>query len=210
MPAGMTLKNITNCARLGGNQSTSFLCTMPNLAPGASETASFSILASTAGTYDVPFGVSAAVPEPGSPNIFNVIGDQVTLAVNVQPGPSDVQVTGSSNNGSPSVGSPFTYTFQVKDNGPLPAASVTFDDDVPPSVVLTGGLAVDTGSCTIFTATNSVHCDIGSLAVGQQATISYSATPTTVGVFANTASVATGGVDTNPANNEFTVTVQPK
>jgi uncharacterized repeat protein (TIGR01451 family) len=50
LPTGMTLKSIGNCARLGGNQSTSFNCTMPNLAPGASESATFSILASTTGS----------------------------------------------------------------------------------------------------------------------------------------------------------------
>lgn len=53
--------------------------------------------------------------------------------MNVQPGPTDVQVTGSSNNGSPPVGSTFNYTFQVKNNGPIPAGGVTSDDALPAS-----------------------------------------------------------------------------
>lgn len=66
LPTGMTLKSIGNCARLGGNQSTSFNCTMPNLAPGASESATFSILASAAGSYELPVGVAAAIPDSAS------------------------------------------------------------------------------------------------------------------------------------------------
>ncbi|HET6793912.1 MAG TPA: DUF11 domain-containing protein [Acidimicrobiales bacterium] len=210
LPAGMTLKNINNCARLGGNQTIAFLCSMPNLAAGASESATFSILASSIGTYDLPFTVSGGVPIPGSPGALQIIGDSVTLAVSVQPGPTDLQVTGSSNNGSPPVGSSFTYTYQVKDNGPLPAFGVTFNDTLPPSLHLAGTVSVDVGTCTASTATNSVHCDIGGLAVGQQSTISFAATPTTTGVFGDTGTVAMTGTDTQPANNSFTVTVQPK
>jgi uncharacterized repeat protein (TIGR01451 family) len=53
LPTDMTLKSIGNCARLRGNQSASLNCTMPNLAPGASESATFSILTSAMGTYDI-------------------------------------------------------------------------------------------------------------------------------------------------------------
>jgi uncharacterized repeat protein (TIGR01451 family) len=210
LPTGMTLKTTTNCARLGGNQSTSFNCTMPNLAPGASESATFSILASAVGTYAIPVGVAAAIPDPNTPGASDIIGDQATLTVNVQPGPTDIQVTGSSNNGSPPLGSTFNYTFQVKNNGPLPAGGVTFDDTLPASIHLVDNPAIDIGSCVANTGSNSVHCDIGNLGVGQQSTLSLSATPTTTGVFANTATVATTSPDIHPANNNVTVTVQPK
>jgi uncharacterized repeat protein (TIGR01451 family) len=210
LPKGMAVKNITNCARLGGNQSTSFNCTMPNLAPGASESATFSILASAVGTDDIPFGVAAAIPDTNTPGASDIIGDQATLTVNVRPGPTDIQVTGSSNNGSPPLGSTFSYTFQVKNNGPLAAGGVTFDDTLPASIRLVGSPAIDIRSCTANTVSNSVHCDIGDLSVGEQSTILLSATPTTGGVFANTATIAMTGPDSHPANDNVTVTVQPK
>lgn len=210
LPAGMTLKNINNCARFGGNQTSSILCEMPNLAAGASESSTYSILAATIGTYAIPFTVSGGIPVTGSPGTIQIVGDSVTLSVNVQPGPTDIQVTGSSNNGSPPLGSTFTYTFQVKDNGPLPAFGVAFDDTLPASIRLTGVVTIDTGSCTVSTATNSLHCAIGNLAVGQQSTISFSATPATTGTSGNTATVTMSGTDIQPANNSFTVTVQPK
>lgn len=130
--------------------------------------------------------------------------------MNVQPGPTDIQVTSSSNNGSPPVGSTFTYTFQVKDNGPLPASDVTFDDTLPSPIQLGSTLTVDIGTCTADFADNSVHCDIGNLNTGQQATITFSATPTTTGTFGDTAVAGMAGTDTHPANNSVTVTVQPK
>jgi uncharacterized repeat protein (TIGR01451 family) len=208
LPSGMTLKGINGCARLGGNQSLGFLCTMPNLAPGASEQATFSLLASGTGTYDVPFTVSGAIP--GANFSLQITGDSVTLPVSVQPGPTDIQVTGSSNNGSPPVGSPFNYTFQVKNNGPLPAFGVTFDDPLPASMLLGTSVTVDNGTCAANAVSNTVHCDIGDLGVGQQSDISFAATPTAIATATNTASIAMLGTDTHPANNSVGVTVQPK
>lgn len=210
MPSGMTLKNIGGCARLGGNQSLSFLCSLPPLQPGASETATISLLANAVGDYQVPFGVSALEPDPGSPGVFDALGDSATLSVSAQPGPTDIQVTGSSNSGAPPVGGTFNYTFQVKNNGPLPASGVTFDDPLPGAIVLGTTVTADHGSCTVNPTSNSVHCDIGSLVVGQQSNISFPAIPAGAGVFTNTAAVAMTGSDTHPANNGFTVTVQPR
>lgn len=209
MPSGVTLQRINGCSNLGGNKSTSFLCSMPNLAPGASESATLSILATAVGSYQIPFGASALEADPANPGVSDAVGDSAILSVTAQPGPTDIQVTGSSNNGSPPVGSSFSYTFQVKDNGPLAAAGVTFDDQLPAAITV-GTSTTDNGSCTTSTATNSVHCDIGALAVGSQSDITISATPTTTGAFADTATVAMTGADTHAANNTVSVTVQPK
>jgi uncharacterized repeat protein (TIGR01451 family) len=108
------------------------------------------------------------------------------------------------------VGSPFAYSFQVKNNGPLPTGGVTFDDLLPASLQLVGTPTISVGSCTTSAVSNSVHCDIGDLAVGQQSTITLSATATTGGAVSNTATVAMTGADLHPANNSVTVTVQPK
>jgi uncharacterized repeat protein (TIGR01451 family) len=214
MPAGVTVQRITGCANFlgGGNQSGSFLCNMPNLAPGASETATFSLLASAAGSYQIPFNASAEVPVPGAPGEFTDVADSVTLPVTVQAATAvtDVQVTGSSNNGSPSVGSTFTYTFQVKDNGPQSAPGVTFDTTLPAAIHLGSTLTASIGTCTANAAAGSIHCNIGTLATGQQSVIAFSATATAAGTFGTTATAAFTGTDTHPANNSVTVTVQPR
>ena len=144
MPAGITISRITGCARLGGNQGTSLLCSMPNLAPGASETMTLSLLASAAGDFQIPLGASAEIADLETPGAFEAIGDSVTLPVSVQPAPTDIQVTGSSNNGSPPVGGTFNYTFQVKDNGPQAASGVTFEETTSSENLCRGGAAFRT------------------------------------------------------------------
>ena len=170
--------------------------------------AAIAVLASAPGSYQITFGATG-LQLLGNGG-FEAVGDSATLTVSVQPGPTDLQVTGSSNNGSPPVGSTFNYTFQVKNNGPLPAAGVTFDDPLPAAITLGSTLTIDNGTCAADASANSVHCDIGDLGVGQQSTITFSATPTAVGSFGNTATVAMTGTDTHPANNSVTITVQPR
>jgi hypothetical protein len=60
---------------------------LPNLQPGASDTATFSILVSVVGTGELQFGASGGAPVPGDPGALQGIGDFVTLPVSVQAGP---------------------------------------------------------------------------------------------------------------------------
>jgi uncharacterized repeat protein (TIGR01451 family) len=181
---------------------------MPNLPAGGSESATFTILATAPGGYQLTLGASALESDPATGGFLS-FGDSATLDVTAQPGPTDIQVTGSSNNGSPPVNGTFNYTFQVKDNGPLAAAGVTFDDQLPAGITV-DGVTTDNGSCAADPATNSVRCDIGDLAVGRQSDITITATPGGTGVFVDTASVSMSGTDTHPANNTVSVTVQPR
>ena len=56
---------------------------------------------------------------------------QASVNVAIAPAPTDIQVTGAASTGSPTVGSTYSYTFQVKDNGPWPAPGVSFSDTLP-------------------------------------------------------------------------------
>lgn len=210
MPTGMTIQRVSGCANLGGNHSTSLECTMPNLSSGGSETATISILAAAAGTYQLSFGAATGVPDPADPGAIEAIGDSTTLSVTAQAAPTDVQVTGSSNNGSPLVGSTYNYTFQVKDNGPQTAAGVSFDDQLPSGVTLVGVPTIDNGACTADAVNETVHCDIAALVVGQQSTITLTAAAATTGLLTDTAAVRVPGGDIQPNNNAVTVTVQPR
>jgi large repetitive protein len=206
---GMSLKAVpANCVknRFGGNAGPA-ACSFGTLAPGATAAATVSIVASTPGTDTIGAAVTGLIPIDGSG--FQVVDTSVDLAVPVTPGPADIQVTGSSNNGSPPVGSPFSYTFQVKDNGSQGASGVTFDDALPATVNL-GSVSTTLGACSADAASSSVHCDLGDLGVGQQATVVITAVATATGPVTDTASVAMMGADTQPANNTVGVTVQPR
>jgi uncharacterized repeat protein (TIGR01451 family) len=208
LPAGMTLNNLNNpdvCSRTNKPllASTAFNCTGGDLAPGATATVSFTATAAQ------PFLYLDNVQTTGiAGGVFTT--NAVWLPIQVAPGPADIQVTGSASTGSPALGSTFSYTFQVKNNGSQAAYSVVFDDLLPPSLTL-AGVATDTGTCSGGAVANSVHCDLGALAVGRQVKIVITAVaPATGGSITDTAAVSMSGPDTQPANNSVSVTVQPK
>jgi len=148
--------------------------------------------------------VATVFPGADGFTVTNSVDQFTTLS----PGPTDVQVTGSASTGSPVRGAPFSYTFQVKNNGPLPAYAVSFSDPLP-GVVSFVGVTTPAGSCT--PAGGTVSCAFGDLAVGAQANVVISVVaPNTPGTFTNTASVATDSPDRQPSNNSVGVTVQVK
>jgi len=187
-----------SCVGLGGGTPL-FVCINLSLDPGATLTVQARIRPNVAGS--LTYGASVV----GSTFPSNAAADVVDVA----PGATDVQVTGSSNNGSPPLGSAFTYTFQVKNNGPFATfGGVSFTDALPPSLTFLS-VSTDVGSCA---GGATVSCDLGDLPVGVQATIRIMVqAPAAPDAIANTASIAIGQQpDRNPANDSVTVTVTPK
>ena len=187
------------CAGLGGGSGL-FVCPGLSLDPGATLVIQAQIRPNIAGS--VTYGASVV----GSTFPSNAANDTEDVA----PGATDVQVTGSSNNGSPPVGSTFTYTFQVKDSGPFATfGGVSFTDALPASLTFVD-VSTDTGTCT---GGQTVSCDLGDLRVGGQATIKILVqAPATPQPIANTGSVVIGGQQTDRqlSNDSFTVNVTSK
>jgi uncharacterized repeat protein (TIGR01451 family) len=207
LPDGLTLKSASaNCVKnpLGGHSTFVAQCNFGTLAPGAGDTAVIGLVAAAPGTDTLDVAGIYQVPLSSGVEIFST---PVTLSVPVSPGPTDIQVTGSSDNGSPPIGQVFHYTFQVKDNGPQEADGVTFDDTLPATLTL-AGVTASLGTCS--NAGNTIHCAIGTLATGQQSSIVISGIATTTGSVTDTATITMTGPDTQPAHNTVGVTVQPK
>lgn len=187
-----------NCVRIGGGLP-EFFCTFPSIAPGETLAVNLKIRPDVAGTLTYQGAVS------GNGTFTNQVQD----VEDVLPAPTDVQVTGSSNNGSPPLGSLFTYTFQVKNNGPFATfGGVSFTDPLPASLTFVS-LTTNLGTCA---GGATVSCALGDLAVGAQATIQITVrAPLTAQTIVNTASAAIGAQsDSNPANNSVSVTVTTK
>ncbi|MEA2449218.1 MAG: hypothetical protein QOG63_1150 [Thermoleophilaceae bacterium] len=218
---------------LGPLFSCAFATPVPNspatilpLAPGETASWTFTATAPQPGSWSARINALGTFPVGHAPLGVN---NTVNLAIPVTQGPvpagggggggvptpvgagsTDLALTGSASTGSPAFGSPFSYKFQVKNNGRSDAPAATFDDPLPGAVTGTS-VSTDTGSCVVDTVTNGVHCDLGGLAAGKQATIVVNATaPTAAGSITNTASTGMTGTDTNPANNSASVTVQPR
>jgi uncharacterized repeat protein (TIGR01451 family) len=183
------------------NASQLVFCEVASLAPGASLVVQLTLTSQSAGTFDSTAEAGGSIGGISSPT-------SVDLLLTVNPAPTDVQVTGSANTGSPPAGSSFTYTFQVKDNGPQPAPGVTFTDALPAGLTFVSASS-SVGTCS--QAGGTVSCTIGDLAVGAQAVISITVlAPTTTGTIINTGSASSTVTDTQPNNNNVSVTVQVK
>ena len=128
---------------------------------------------------------------------------------------ADLQVSGSASTGSPSPGTAFAYTFQVKNSGPDAAGSVVFSDPLPTGTVY--NYATANGSilpCAAFGDLNggtTVSCNLGIIAKGGQATVVVNVNaPQTASTFSNTGTVSSSTTDPVTTNNAVTVTVQVK
>jgi uncharacterized repeat protein (TIGR01451 family) len=126
---------------------------------------------------------------------------------------ADIQVSGSSNLGSPVQGQPYVYTYQVKNAGPQDATSTTFTDDLTAGSLVYAAVNGFTSVCghTGDGATGTlISCNLGTVAKGGQAVVTLSVTaPTTIGTFANTGTATSADVaDPQPTNNSSTVTVK--
>jgi len=123
---------------------------------------------------------------------------------------TDLQISGSSNNGSPNPGAAFSYTFQIKNNGPDTAWNVTFTDTLPVGTVFNYA----TGGGVTFTCSMSrmvVTCNLGGLVKGQQTNVVVNINaPVIASTFTNTGRTASGTVDPQLSNNAVTVTEQVK
>jgi uncharacterized repeat protein (TIGR01451 family) len=129
---------------------------------------------------------------------------------------ADIQVSGSSNKGSPVQGQPYTYTYQVKNSGPQGDQGVVFTDDMPAGTgQLTAVSALWNGyipnKCSISPDGNGgtlATCYLG-LSPGDFVTVTLNVNaPQTIGTFANTGTATPSLTDPQPSNNSSTVNVK--
>jgi hypothetical protein len=130
-------------------------------------------------------------------------------------GPSaDVQITGSASTGSPFTDSLFTYTFQIKNNGPDSALHATIVDTLPQSVISAGiGLVNVPGNPVCGqtpTGTKVIaSCDFGTLKKGASVSMQVMVyAPDSAGPFSNTASAISSVPDPVLTNNAVTINSQ--
>src|SRR5256885_6617059 len=128
---------------------------------------------------------------------------------------ADLQVSGSASTGSPVAGTPFVYTFQVKNAGPSAASSASFTDQLPAGTVVTHATSVNGGVATQCTsdgaAAPTVSCDMGFVPKSSQVNVQLNVdAPSTPGTYATTGTVSSAGTDPNPSNNSATGSVKVK
>ena len=124
---------------------------------------------------------------------------------------ADVQVSGSASTGSPSVGAPLTYTFQVKNVGPDTATSTALTQTLPAGFFYGGSLISGTSPCNAAFDTSGntvVTCQLGDMAKSTQVTVTVDVdAPSTAGTYPSTITANSTALDPNTANNQVTITV---
>jgi uncharacterized repeat protein (TIGR01451 family) len=193
-----------------------FSCNLGSLVAGGSATVTVSVnLGSLTGTVSNSATVSAADVSgqavadlttannsAGASTVINSVTTNVT---------TDLQVTGSSNNGNPVHGTPVTYTWQIKNAlGTVNAPGVVFTNTTSAATGATLAITSVTttlGSCTVTTNT-SLTCNLGTINGGGAAVVTVTAVPSAAepaNSYSSTGKVSFTGTDSNAANNSFTV-----
>lgn len=120
---------------------------------------------------------------------------------------TDIAAGVTASAGTPTAGAPFTYTFTVKNNGPYNSMDpVQFTAALPAAVGFTSATTTR-GACA---GGSSLGCNLGRLAVGDQATITVTVTaPPTAQSFTATgnAFLQPGQTDVALANNTASLTL---
>ena len=100
------------------------------------------------------------------------------------------------------VGSDITYSLVVRNDGTAGATNVAVDDTLPSGAALVMAIASQ-GTCS---GTGPVHCALGSIAAGAQATVTIAARPSVAGTLVNRATVAATEAEADMTNNTASAT----
>ncbi|MGZ5431752.1 MAG: DUF7507 domain-containing protein, partial [Thermoanaerobaculia bacterium] len=163
--------------------------------PNGAQTAGYAQTTGT-GTDDIDArssGRLAATPNTTMSWTINQSRWWSHIVVAVRRATADVEVTQSALPDPIEPGGLLTYTFHVQNNGPATATGVTLTDTIPGATTFIGS-STTLGSCS---GTSTVTCNLGTMTVGQTATVTIQVTaPLTNGPIAtNTGTVTTTTFD---------------
>ncbi|MBI3609709.1 MAG: DUF11 domain-containing protein [Nitrospirae bacterium] len=144
----------------------------------------------TTGVFNDTFDIPSSDPDQSS----------VTVSLTGTAVAADLALTKTDSPDPITVGSNFTYTITVTNNGPSEATDITLTDTLPTAVTFVEG-TFEQGDCS---GTTTAICNLGNLASGTSTTVTITVTPTTSGTITNTASVTSNVPDPDTANNSAT------
>lgn len=155
------------CTVLGG---TAQWPAIANLPVGASASYTFTMLVGSSG---LAAGVTV-VPDQASAEATSVAQvDSNTVNVSISGNPQLAFSKSVSGPTTPAPGDTLTYTLVVTNSGSVAAVGVRVLDPVPASTTYAGALAASAGTGSFDPVNNRVVFDVGSLASGASATLSF-------------------------------------
>lgn len=213
IPVGATFASGTPsqgaCALLGSQ----FQCNMGSIVSGGSATLTvvLNVTSAITNTATVSANDASGNPLTDPSPINNTASFSTSIAA--PPTTTDLQVTGSPQNGGPTAG-PTTIdaiTWQIKNAQNAPANSVVFTASLPAGLPF-NSLSTSTGSCTAPApgSGGTITCNADTISAGQTMIVVINFAVPGAGSFGSTGHASFSGNDTNQANNTFTVTINAK
>ncbi|HEY2361176.1 MAG TPA: fibronectin type III domain-containing protein [Candidatus Angelobacter sp.] len=213
VPAGATFASGTPsqgaCALLGSQ----FQCNMGGIVVNGSATVTVVLNVTAAITNTATVSANDANGNPlTDPSPVNNTANFST-AITQPPTTTDLQVTGSPQNGGPTSGPTTTdsITWQIRNAQNAPANAVVFTATLPAGLPFTS-LSTSTGACSAppVGSAGTITCTAPTVASGQAMIVTVNFSVPAAGVLSSTGHATFNGTDTNTPNNTFTVTLNAR
>jgi uncharacterized repeat protein (TIGR01451 family) len=137
----------------------------------------------------------------------------LNTAIAAPPTTTDLQVTGSPQNGGPTSGPTTTdaITWQIRNAQNAPANAVIFTATLPAGLPF-NSLSTSTGACSAppVGSGGTITCTASTVAAGQAMIVTVNFSVPAAGTLSSTGHASFNGTDTNTPNNTFTVTLNAK
>ena len=213
VPAGATFVSGTPsqgaCALLGAQ----FQCNLGGIIVDGSATVTVILNVTSAITDTATVSAADAAGNPlTDPSPLN---NTFSFSTTIPPPPTttDLQVTGSPQNGGPTSGptTTDTITWQIKNAQNSPANATIFTATLPAGLPF-NSLTTSTGSCTgpSVGSGGTITCNASTVAAGQTMIVTVTFSVPAAGTFTSTGHASFNGTDTNTPNNTFSVNINAK
>ena len=197
LPAGVTFVSATGPGGACPVVGSVVTCTVGAMPAGQTVAVQIRIIPTAAADLLNTATVQATTPDPVPTNNAVLLRTSIFATATV----ADLSITKTDSADPVSPGAAFTYTITVHNAGPAIATNVVARDEAPQGISFTSAIT-SAGNCT--TTSGVVTCALGTLAVGQDATITVTAVAGTAGIRTNYASVsATQAIRCRPTTRRF-------
>jgi uncharacterized repeat protein (TIGR01451 family) len=213
IPAGATFVSGTpsqGACALAGSQ---FQCNLGSIVAGGSATVTvtLNVTAAITNTATVNANDAAGNPVPDTAPANNTFSLDTALAQ--PPTTTDLQVTGSPQNGGPTSGANTTdtITWQIKNAQNQPANAVLFTATLPVGLPF-NSVSTNIGTCSGPAVGNggTITCSAQTVAAGTTMIVTVNFSVPGPGTLSSTGHVSFSGIDTNSQNDNFTVTLNAR